>query len=349
MNLDDVAGRHRQLQSFVVDLVARESAGRAEARELVDLVGRSADVQRALRDGGDPRRLECEQLRPFALRLRRFALRGHPMVIEPVWGATTIRRDPNALFFAGSDEHREALELLCAERGLRLVGAAPTHRTAESRWRPLRESAAVVVEFGRSPTERASACHTIGIALVLGNVPVVLCERGRKLPFGLGLEPVDADGLRAAVDRALYRVPKSVDTGSLARTAATMGLELGTDPIEARHALEERLAETQALVYPVWPAYYPDPNEPRCFHVAPFAASDDIWTELCRASSVVVDISDLDENGCLALGIVQTLGRPVLVVAHEEPPLFPAIAEVRCEIYRDDAGLEALVQAFRDR
>jgi hypothetical protein len=135
------------------------------------------------------------------------------------------------------------------------------------------------------------------------------------------------------------------------------------------------------LIRPFWPAFYPDPGEPRCFHVMPFsepwsnhtrdvvrAACGDsvrfrrgdetgdpnvirsIWEEVCRAAYVVVDLTGLNPNVCLELGLAQVVGRPTLLVARSDRnlELFPEIAKLQVRRYDSDESLAALVRKFID-
>lgn len=100
------------------------------------------------------------------------------------------------------------------------------------------------------------------------------------------------------------------------------------------------------LLRPAWPAAYPDRDEaPRCFHVMPFGApwSDTvrdaarsacvqaghtyrrgdeaeegrvihaIWDDLLRADTVLVDVTGINLNVLIELGMAHAVGRPVLL------------------------------------
>jgi hypothetical protein len=115
-----------------------------------------------------------------------------------------------------------------------------------------------------------------------------------------------------------------------------------------------------------WPSSYPEEGHRRCFVVMPFredlyptfdliaerchAASVDpvrgdraegeeiiarIWKELGRADRIVVDLTGLNPNVCLELGIADSLGRStyLLGLRGTEKDLFPAIATRDCHPY----------------
>lgn len=132
-------------------------------------------------------------------------------------------------------------------------------------------------------------------------------------------------------------------------------------------------ADAPMLIHPVWPPAYPEPGKLRLFHVMPFrakwsdAAADrvekacckrkaeyvrgdrvadsnvirSIWQEINRASHVLADLTGLNANVALELGIAHTLGRPTLTVvqgATIKP--FPAIAKLRYQLYKSAEGPE---------
>jgi hypothetical protein len=170
-----------------------------------------------------------------------------------------------------------------------------------------------------------------------------LGERGRSGTLGIAL-----DQARAAVD----------------------------DPVRFRTAVEDLLglwgAAAPCLLLPAWPATYPD--EKRCFHVMPFSepwsptvellvkqacegagraryvrgdqGKDPdvlrrIWSELGRATHVIVDLTNFNANVALELGMAHALGRPTRVVGQGDTPerLFPTVAKVH--VYRYQLAPEA--------
>jgi hypothetical protein len=153
------------------------------------------------------------------------------------------------------------------------------------------------------------------------------------------------------------------------------------DPLKTAAILDSALAELgtddQQLITPAWSGDYPELHEPCCFHVTafgpPWAArtmqlvsaacpsgmayirgdqvlSPDvirsIWDEICRASHVVVDLTGLNANALLELGMAHTLGRNVLLLTQDAsrqgyPPM---LAKQRLHRYsvEDSTGRQAL-------
>jgi hypothetical protein len=124
------------------------------------------------------------------------------------------------------------------------------------------------------------------------------------------------------------------------------------DPLKTAAILDSALAEIgtedQQLITPAWPGDYPELHEPCCFHVTAFGPSwaaktmqlvsaacpsgmayirgdqvlspdiiRSIWDEICRASHVVVDLTGLNANVLLELGMAHTLGRSVLLLTQD--------------------------------
>jgi hypothetical protein len=124
------------------------------------------------------------------------------------------------------------------------------------------------------------------------------------------------------------------------------------DPLTAAAVLDSILRADSAqsgrarmVAYPAWRRKYADPQPKRLFHVMPFRAAwsdelkrrgrtvcgttvtyfrhdDDrdphiirsLWNELCLADRILVDLTDLNANVLVELGIAHTLGTPTLIV-----------------------------------
>ena len=153
----------------------------------------------------------------------------------------------------------------------------------------------------------------------------------------------------------------------------------GGDPLGVRAALtalgvalgDDRLT----LLHPRWPSAAPDPDERRCFAVMPFR--DDrlstfrhvaeichtldllpvrgdqapgqeiiasIWEEIGHARCVLVDLTGLNANVCLELGLADVLGRPTFLLgapgSATEDRLFPAIYKRRVHVYDSSGQLD---------
>jgi hypothetical protein len=162
----------------------------------------------------------------------------------------------------------------------------------------------------------------------------------------------------------------------------------GADPLKVRDILSAALGylgpEAPQIIYPTWPGDYPALYQRRCFHVTAFGpdwANDtmalvrescqsageaieyirgdqvlspdiirSIWDEICRASHVVVDLTGLNINAVLELGMAHALSRNILIITQDDRPdlYFRSIAKVRLHHYDldDPAGLQELLANF---
>jgi hypothetical protein len=159
------------------------------------------------------------------------------------------------------------------------------------------------------------------------------------------------------------------------------------DPIKTRYLITSTCgflgAEALQILLPAWPGQYPDTSNKRCFHVTAFGptwanstrrlvgdacgsqieyirgdgvlAPDilrSIWDEICRATHVVVDLTGLNANVVLELGMAHTLGRNVLLISQDQQVerYFRAIAKHRIHPYTlrgsDAPALQAILQRF---
>jgi tetratricopeptide (TPR) repeat protein len=193
----------------------------------------------------------------------------------------------------------------------------------------------------------------------------------------------------SVAETALYagRLASAGAAHSLASVAARQLSEAARDPMEFRAALAAfaryLTAELHVVLYPRWPVSYPDPLVPRCFVVMPFREELDpvwravagecqqagvepvrgdvaegqqilhsIWEEIGRATYIVGDLTGLNLNVCLELGIAHALGRRTLLIGGEgtEKSLFLNLAKERCHTYsaggRDDTGFRRTLRNF---
>ena len=126
--------------------------------------------------------------------------------------------------------------------------------------------------------------------------------------------------------------------------------QLASDPVgfaAAAGQVFQRLdAPRWQVLRPAWPGTYPDPQRPTCFHVMAFHTpwADEardvaraactalgleyrrgdeaeegrivhaIWFDLCRAAVVLVELTGVNLNVMIELGIAHAIGRPVLAV-----------------------------------
>jgi hypothetical protein len=74
-----------------------------------------------------------------------------------------------------------------------------------------------------------------------------------------------------------------------------------------------------------------------------------IWTEITGADLAIVDLTDLNLNVCLELGIADTMGRPTFLIGSEgtQGRLFPSISKRRIHRYPDPGHAEAVEPALR--
>jgi hypothetical protein len=77
---------------------------------------------------------------------------------------------------------------------------------------------------------------------------------------------------------------------------------------------------------------------------------DSIWSDLCTAHAVVADLSNLNPNAVLELGMAHAIGRPSLIISAQAglPLVLPAIRHLRVHVYDTAHGREDLV-ALLDR
>jgi hypothetical protein len=172
----------------------------------------------------------------------------------------------------------------------------------------------------------------------------------------------------------------------VAQSLKLIDADVANDPVRFRRFLEPVLGsigtDAPQVVFPAWPVNYPDPVTRRCFHVTAFgpAWAEDtmtivsaackavhpsteyirgdqvlapdvvrsIWDNLCQASHVVVDLTGLNANVALELGIAHTLGRNVLLVSQDSgaETHFPAIAKMR--IHRYSVASQSGRKSLRD-
>jgi len=142
------------------------------------------------------------------------------------------------------------------------------------------------------------------------------------------------------------------------------------DPVRAGQLAELALGfldgDGLVALLPTWAGGYPDARHPTCFHVTAFGpawagstsgivegacppgmayvrgdrvlAPDilrSIWDDICRATHVVVDLTGLNPNVTIELGMAHVLGRNVLLVSQDDGAErhLRAIAKYRCHRY----------------
>jgi hypothetical protein len=81
---------------------------------------------------------------------------------------------------------------------------------------------------------------------------------------------------------------------------------------------------------------------------------ESIWQEICAATHLTVDLTGLNLNVCLELGIAHTLGRPTWLIGAEgtERTLrakLPGVAKWRCHAYAADPRTRPEFRAGLDK
>jgi hypothetical protein len=242
---------------------------------------------------------------------------------------------------------------------------------------------------GKSQRERASVCHALGVGLARGIYPVVIAQEGAALPFDIDVDTLylrppafDTSSIAKRLDQALFGLHLPSGERSIRATATHLpGGRTCSDPVELERQLKHDLSGDSALLQPVWPPLYPDSSEKSCFHIMPFgqpwsaqvrdkvrrgvergglrySRGDQakkthivraIWDEICRSSGVIADLTGLNENVCLELGLAQAVGRPVLLMSQDKSGtrMFPEIAKIQVRRYSPGgADLRRLIGAW---
>ncbi|MGH3696651.1 MAG: hypothetical protein ACRDRX_22130, partial [Pseudonocardiaceae bacterium] len=352
---------------------------------------------------GDVTGLEREVLRPLACDAREFSLRRHLTFARPVWPSTSVPLDPSAVFYSGGQRVRELLAEVCVERALHCLVPARHRESASARWEQLRNSAIAVFDMTeyRNPMPPENAiivapvAYELGMALAVGRPAVIVATASQLMPFDVDVDPVrlgvtqhgvgDRGVVADALDSALYGVQRggagdsvgpSLEwlrghySGADLRMLDVFKPDANADPIRARRLADTAITMLDGaapdVLLSTWPGAYPDPTQPRCFHVTAFGppwagttrdilnascGTDvayvrgdrvpdpniirSIWDEIGRATHVVVDLTGFNANVLLELGIAHVLGRNVLLVSQDSPSkqMLPALAKLRCHQY----------------
>jgi nucleoside 2-deoxyribosyltransferase len=205
---------------------------------------------------------------------------------------------------------------------------------------------------------------------------------GERLDHALyGMPPRQrTSSVAETVGRVLRSLPSDDPSRALLEPLTRMAT---VDPVEAALLLNPivtQSGESHSLLTPLWPPTYPAEHQRHCFHVTPFAATFDdgcdavrractragviyrrgdetgrpevirsIWNEIGAANLVVVDVTGLNPNVSVELGLAHALGRPVLLVSQREqesrdkPSVFPEIERLQIAAYSTPQHLGELV------
>lgn len=168
-------------------------------------------------------------------------------------------------------------------------------------------------------------------------------------------------------------------SNSLLRAAvAAVNGEAERDPIKVQQITGQILRalgdQAPSVIFPAWPGGYPNAQQRFCFHVTAFENStriwpkeikevvrsacppsilykrgDDstecdiiraIWHDICRAWCIVTDLTDLNANAVIELGMAHVLGRKTFIITQDgNMGLYPAtLSKGRMHVYsRKDA------------
>jgi nucleoside 2-deoxyribosyltransferase len=181
------------------------------------------------------------------------------------------------------------------------------------------------------------------------------------------------EGSIAVTIDSLLRLYGNSANSYVRTTVATLDANAASDAIKVRQITAQviRFIGTEApwMIFPAWPGDYPQAQGRFCFHVTAFEGSDRpwpkwtkeivqsecprgivykrgdqsderdiiraIWHDICRAWYVVADISDLNPNAVMELGMAHVLGRKVLLITKDSNMSFypDTIAKERKVVY----------------
>jgi len=263
-----------------------------------------------------------------------------------------------------------------AGREAMLAAAAPVAATAfEHGW-------AIALGTPVVPLARAGA----GLPFDVTTAPVALHDDGHDLDrlaaaIHGALLPDEwlGDEVSAAATVAQLHAAYAGLPGTAELLAAAGDGHDGTAVVLAAEALIQRApGGNRMLAFPGYAPVYPDPAKPPLvFHVTAFRAWSQacegevraacqragwryaigyerldpdilaaIWRDVAQASLVVADVTALNPNAVLELGLAHGLGRPLMVLSRlpDTPRWLPALAKLRVHTYdaQTGAGLAAL-------
>ena len=151
-----------------------------------------------------------------------------------------------------------------------------------------------------------------------------------------------------------------------------------------KQILISRKYDGNALMFPRWPGDYICDNSFRCFHITPFNEKfalarytveqtcsnskidyhkgdqgplidilHSIWLLTCRANGVIADLTDLNDNVCVEVGLAFALGKPILLAVQKghstTPNRYPDIEKMQVYEYQSMNDLSRLVSNFISR
>jgi len=359
-----------ELKLAVLRQGLHKDAGSASFKTATDLFTRLGHLTKRWQDAPGAAAawalVERDEARPLAVEVLDFLRAGHAYEAEPVWRGAVPPVDASTLFFSGSEATLTVLKRAAQRIGMQVDPVAPPGADfAAQRWRGLRRSAVAVFDLG-SPAPQVF--YELGMALASGSQLVLLTPQGAAVPFDVAqtvTRYADAQELERllpdAIDGACYQVqigaPRRVE--NFDAPAMREIIRMSASLIDGCEVLCGRW-----LGHPV-------SDTPRWFAVMPFRAETDarweqmsqrvravnpnmnqirgdrasgqeiiasIWEELCRATHISADLSGLNPNVCLEVGIAHALGRPTLLIGQAGTAMrldaeLPGLAKWRCREY----------------
>ncbi|MCB0291162.1 MAG: hypothetical protein KDH97_12970 [Calditrichaeota bacterium] len=359
-----------------------------EGRRLMELnrqvVETSARI-RKIRDDEHAAKIERESFRPLAARVRTFSARKNPMLARPKWGVAEAM-DADLVYVSGSAATHELVEAASRPSGLVLTRPpSGVESVAQSRWRQIQSALTTVFNLDRTlpPAALAAVAYELGIASALGKPRVVVQPAGQAPLFDVDVFPVGLSGnvqsdratLADALDRSIcwthpqhqtlgYKETVAFAEARYAGNVTTLQLlalrELiddQDDPLDTCRHLDSlvRLLNDGAtqLLFPLWPAAYPDLKSPMLFHILrlnppewvernsqlaktvcaargmDYRRCDEptnsdiiqaIWHGIATSSCLLADLTGFSANVAFELGIAHTLGKPALILFQHDGP-----------------------------
>ena len=368
------------------------------------------------------REYEGDVLRPLSAEIRAYSRRYHLTLARPVWPSPPVTPDANAVFYSGGSDVEALVSNACDRIGLTpLAQGRKPKNYAAARWDQCRTAGVAVFDFTayrpgntEAAAKVAGTAYELGIAFTLGRPLIIVATEEQDPPFDVNVDAVRLDGgrddgsrLADALDEAVYSSRFGSTDSALqparddlvqrfanhanvviSQSARMIDGEPPRDPVTFRRAVDMLVgaagSEAPIVVFPEWPGLYPQPLQPRLFHVTPFGPSwagdtmkvaanvcgaafpkveyvrgdqvldpdimRSIWDNLCRATHVLVDLTALNANVMFELGVAHVLGRNVLLLSQDDlAARVPSIAKTRIHRYHVGSGpgsLDGLVERF---
>lgn len=298
------------LRLFLLEEMNWPMKPEGDGKAALELNIRASDVDKRLYEAGsdDARALVVEEevLRPFAVEVRNFAARHHPLLARPIWASARAQVATNSVLFSGSSKTRKRVDQICTKLGLQLISIPKGDAIALARFKQLQESNVTIFEISvRKGREQAAVAYELGIARTLGKPVVVLARHGIEVPFDIDVEPVRISGtaqdnatISEAIDQSLvWTMPRLQSTGPTETIDYVLSqyhlphpdtyvdqslkqlerLRADPDPVPVTATLKTLVSFLNdghlSLIHPAWSPVYPNSGRARLFHIMPFGPS----------------------------------------------------------------------------